>query len=102
MFLSLRGTQCRGNLGGAVARVLVPALSSPAPSTEIASLPWTSSLAKSRTSRSQRQRGVAEIASLRSQRQRGVSKIASSLCAPGNERRGAPRNDQNVTCSATF
>ena len=32
MFLSLRGTQCRGNLGGAVARVLVPVLSSPAPS----------------------------------------------------------------------
>ena len=101
MFLSLRGTECHGNLGRVVAEGIGACVVFPCPlSAEIASL------------RSQRQCGVSEIASLplryaqgfgSPQRQCGVSGIASSLCAPGNERGGgAPRNDQNVTCSAAF
>jgi len=38
-FLSLRGTECRGNLGGAVVRASVSVLSSPTLPTEFASLP---------------------------------------------------------------
>ena len=54
MFLSLRGTECHGNLGRVVAEGIGACVVFPCPlSAEIASL------------RSQRQCGVSEIASLR-------------------------------------